>query len=163
MLAETEQPQLAARSEHLADRVDILPAIVIGQHVKQAAVDNIVELPRQLAERQRIHDYETGIQLAGSGFGLGPRDGFLDEINPVHDMASCGKEQCTIAGTAAGIENRTFDPVGHGDQGWLEMTDLPRGLACIRVPKMVGLGGCVRHGDDPLWYVVSLQRPVFTV
>jgi len=147
LFAETEQPQTTTRSEHLADRLDICPAIRIGQYVEQAAIDDIVELSWELAESQCIDHHETGIKLSGSGLGFGLCNDFRDEINSVDRMAAGGKEQRAIARPAAGIEDRPFDLVGHGDQGRLRMADLPRRLLRIGFAKMVGLGGRFRHCD----------------
>ena len=71
LLAEAKQIMVSCALQNHLNSTHVPHAVFVGKHVKQAAVDNIVELLGPILQVQRIFDQESGGESTIGRFLLG--------------------------------------------------------------------------------------------
>ena len=131
--AETHQKQVAARLKHVGQGLNIAAAVVVGEAVEQAAIQDRGVPFIALGEGERIGNAEVGRQAALGGFGAGAADRLFQEIEAGDLMAARGKVQRGVAGAAADIKEGANDSLGNGDERRLWPADVPGRFAGVGV------------------------------
>ena len=126
--------------EHVRQTVEVAPAILIGEDVKQPAIDHGSESRVPLGKRECVLNQKLYIERLLLRFGSCPADRFLCKINAGNPMVS-GEEQGGIPRTATSVEDRTSDAISDRDKWLLRSADIPRRFARIGLCE----GSVVRH------------------
>jgi len=64
-----------------------------------------------------------------------PADRFFQEVDARNFVASAGEKKSVVTRSAASIEDRTNDLIGHVNERLLRFANVPRGLAGIDILK----------------------------
>src|SRR5262249_12064166 len=145
LVAEAQQEQTTAWLQHRRQPLDVAGAVVIAEHMEQAAVDHVVEPLGPALERQGVLDQEGRLYASLRSLPLRPLDGHVEEVDSRDLAPSPGEEQGRVSRAATGVEDRAGDPVGHAEEGLLRFADVPGRLSGVHGLKGAAVGYW-RHG-----------------
>ena len=130
-VAEAHQKHTAARVEDVGEARDVLAAIVVGEDVEQAGVDDGVEAVGQVGEFGGVGDAEVDFEISFGGFRPGAADRFFEIIEADDLVALRGEVERHVAGAAADVEHRAFHSIGNRGESRLDVADVPRRFAGV--------------------------------
>src|SRR5262249_9768280 len=112
LVAEAGQKNAATGVQNRVEAVHVTNPVFIGEDMKQATVDHVIEALVPLGELQGIFDQEGGGKAPLGRFFSGGGDGLLHEIEAGDCVALAGKEQSVFPSAATAVEDRARDGVG---------------------------------------------------
>jgi hypothetical protein len=132
-VAEALQEELRPGVRERGEFLDVLFAVVIGETVEEAAVDNVVELCIEFGEFQYIVLLEGCFDITFDCLFLSLFDGASKDIDAGDLATAFGEEKGVLTSAATDVENCARDLVGGINECWLRSADVPRWLPFVHM------------------------------
>src|SRR5262249_38822363 len=132
LVAETGQEKTTAWLEDCRQARHVLFPVFVGEDVKQAAVNHVVKPFRPTFEVRGILEQKCSGQTLVGCFSPGSLNRFFQKVDASYFVTSACEKQGVVASAAASIEDRTGNLVGHVDERFLRLANVPGGLAGIK-------------------------------